>query len=218
MAKPFRVIAYHLLNSLATSSFEWYKGSSNAIIAALFALVFTSRNVPLSAAAAFILLSAPLIRKKIPLHIAVFSLLPALPALVIGLIFASLEAALASFAKAYTVSALTLAAFHYVNVSEAAYIAENIWKGSSHHVGLVFKSLPQALREIEEALLVAELKGVELWRGVAVATLAAYEHGVLHEEGLYTKEIRRARPKYSTKALSYTALVMFVLAALNLIV
>jgi len=218
MANPFRAIAYHLLNSLATSSFEWYKGSSNALIAALFALVFTSRNVPLSAAAASILLSIPLIRKRTPLHIAVFSLLPALPALVIGLIFASLDVALASFAKAYTVSALTLAASHYVNVSEAAYIAEKIRRGSSQHVGLVFKSLPQTLKEMEEALLVAELKGVELWRGVAAATLAAYEHGVLHEEGLYTKEIRRASPKYSTKALGYTALVVLVLAALNLIV
>jgi len=217
MANPFRAIAYHLLNSLATSSFEWYKGSSNALIAALFTLVFTSRNVSLSAAVAFILLSAPLIRKRIPLHIAAFSLLPSLPALVIGLIFASPEAALASFAKAYTVSALTLAAFHYVNVSEATYIAEKIRRGSSRSVGLVFKSLPQTLKEMDEALLVAELKGVELWRGVAAATLAAYEHGVLHEEGLYTKETRRAHPKYSPKALGYTMLVVLVLAALNLI-
>jgi len=105
-------VAYHLLNSLATSSFEWYKGSSNTLIVALFTPVFTSRNVP----------------------------------------------------------------------------------------------------------LVAELKCVELLREVVATTLAAYEHGALHEEGLYTKEARRARPKYSTKALGYTALVALVLAALNLIV
>jgi len=105
-------VAYHLLNSLATSSFKLYKGSSNTLNVALLIPVFTSRNVP----------------------------------------------------------------------------------------------------------LVAELKYVELWRGVAAAMLSAYEHRVLHEEGLYTKEIRRASPKYSTKALGYIALVVLVLAALNLIV
>jgi len=90
-----------------------------------------------------------------------------------------------------------------------------LYKGSSNTLIVALLTPVFTSRNVP---LVAELKCVELWRGVATTTLAVYEHGVLHEEGLYTKEIRRASPKYSPKALSYTALITLVLAALNLIV
>ncbi len=216
MLKLFRFIIYYLLNSLATSSFEWYKGSSNILLIAIFLVTIANGNIPLKAIATFLLLSIPLIKYRIPLYIAIFSVLPALPVLAIGIIFASINIAINSFIKAYAISALVLVVLHYINVSEIAFIAERIGKASIP-VMLIFKSIPQILREVEEALFIAEIKGKEIWRGIAIATLATYEHGVLYEEGLYTKNVYRVFPRYRYSAITYTSIVFVFLLCLYIL-
>jgi len=217
MPKPFRFIVYYLLNSLATSNFDWYKSSSNIILIAIFITTLISGNIPLKAIVAFLLFSIPLIRFRIPLYIAILSILPALPAFLIGIIFASLTIAINSFVKAYTISMLTLAILHYINISEIAFIAEKIRRGSSIYIMLIFKSIPQVLKEVEEALFIAETKGKEIWRGIAVATLATYEHGVLHEEGLYTKNIYRVTLRYRVSAIIYTVIILILILIMSIL-
>ncbi len=217
MPKSFRFIVYYLLNSLATANFNWYKSSSNILLIAILILIFISGNTPLKAIIAFLLFSIPLIRYRIPLYIAILSILPALPALLIGIIFASLTIAINSFIKAYTVSMLTLIILHYINISEIAFIADRIRRGSSIYIMLIFKSIPQILKEVEESLFIAEIKGKEIWRGIAVATLATYEHGILHEEGLYTKNIHRISPRYRLSAIVYTLIVIIFILILSIL-
>ncbi len=94
-----------------------------------------------------------------------------------------------------TLSILT--AVFMMNPMEISYLLRRLGiKEGAVFPALLWKVIPHTLRDMESALLVNDLKGEGVGKGVAVSILASIEHSRMYEEGLYLK-LRFFNPHFS---------------------
>ncbi len=103
-------------------------------------------------------------------------------------------------------------AFRKVRVREASLFFPLMWK-----------VVPHVMKDMQTALLVADLKGDSIWKGIAISFVAVEEYGKYYDEGLITKK-KEFTPKFwydrrktviAAALLIINILVLFVIPYLD---
>ena len=94
-----------------------------------------------------------------------------------------------------TLSILTVV--FMINPIEISYLLRRVGiKEGALFPALLWKVIPHTLRDMESTLLVNDLKGEGVGKGVAVSILASLEHSRMYEEGLHLK-LRYFNPRFN---------------------
>ncbi len=101
----------------------------------------------------------------------------------------SIEISLVGSLKAMSLGLWLLTTIFYFNPMEVSYLIYKLTKktGLSLYLPLTWKMIPHTMRDLENALLVNELKGESSWVPLAVTLLTTREYEKLYIEGLWTK-------------------------------
>jgi len=128
----------------------------------------------------------------------------------------SIEISLMGSLKAMSLGLWLLTTIFYFNPMEISYLLYKLTRKTSLslYLPLTWKMIPHTMRDLENALLVNELKGESSWTPLAITLLTTREYEKLYIEGLWTK-IEKFRPYfwYERKALILHSLfiVFFIL-------
>ncbi len=119
------------------------------------------------------------------------------------------------YIRAESIALNTMFVLHTINISEIALITYRISRVLGISTYLFWRALSQLLREAIELSQIHKLKGVEIWRTLAILFLRSDEMSIQFEESLYLKkEILRPRTIYSIKSIATQIMLIALCIAL----